>query len=250
MEPPANVEDFTGTALFRTTQWSMVAGVSDKNPDRRSECLNWLMGRYWKPVYAYLRRFGGLDKMDAEDLTQEFFTFLLQRDVIERARKNTAKFRTYLKAVLKNFRIDRHRMGRRIKRGGGNRVLSLDLTEQDERWISEEAREMQPEEILDGMWARTILDRALRRVRESLTARGRAEDWKMFEFYMGQGGEFRPATYREVAERFKMNEWNVWKRLTRVLEQLKNQLREGIAETVSTPDDVEEEFEALSELLR
>lgn len=239
-----------GSEIFHTTQWSRVVGVNDADPARRRECFDFLIERYWKPVYAYLRRIHGLNPTEAEDLAQEFFAFLLERDVVERARREVAKFRTYLKTCLRNFLYDTRRKEGRIKRGGDRKIVSLDLTDADERWIKEEAPRLHPDDVLDRMWARAVLERSLRRLRAMMAEEGRAEEWRLFEHYMGRDGETDGATYKEVAERFGLSEWNVWKRLTRALERLKTLMREEIAETVSEPDQVEEEFEAMSALLK
>lgn len=43
---------------FASTRWTQVLGVRTDSDERRQALLNELLGRYWKPVYSYLRRKG------------------------------------------------------------------------------------------------------------------------------------------------------------------------------------------------
>jgi hypothetical protein len=63
---------------FRNTSWTIVlrARASAK------EALGELIRVYWKPVYFFVRRRGNAVEQ-AKDLTQSFFTFLLERDFLK-----------------------------------------------------------------------------------------------------------------------------------------------------------------------
>jgi hypothetical protein len=61
--------------------------------------LNRFIVLYWKPVFYFLRARGqGLHQ--AEDLTQAFFTRLLERDWVRRADPQRGRFRTFLLTLL------------------------------------------------------------------------------------------------------------------------------------------------------
>jgi hypothetical protein len=62
---------------FQTTHWSLVLGAGHAETRQRS--LTLLCERYWMPLYAFLRR-AGYASHDAQDLTQAFFTMLLEVD--------------------------------------------------------------------------------------------------------------------------------------------------------------------------
>jgi RNA polymerase sigma-70 factor (ECF subfamily) len=47
------------------------------------EALEKLCGRYWAPLYAFIRR-QGESPHDAQDLTQAFFTRLFEKDYVWR----------------------------------------------------------------------------------------------------------------------------------------------------------------------
>src|SRR5262249_18458052 len=67
------------SAAFPETQWSQLIQLHDPASPRRQEILEGLAFRYWKPVYHYIRVLRPISAVDAEDLTQQFFTTLLQR---------------------------------------------------------------------------------------------------------------------------------------------------------------------------
>ena len=104
---------------FPETVWSSLVGAAGpKGPDRE-KALEELASLYWRPVYKYIRTAGGATIEDAKDLTQEFFGYLLQADVLAKYDRERARFRTFLKAVLGNFLSTTRRDANRLKRGGG-----------------------------------------------------------------------------------------------------------------------------------
>jgi RNA polymerase sigma-70 factor (ECF subfamily) len=69
---------------------------------RAHEALEVLCRAYWFPIYVYVRRKGyGPD--DAEDLTQEFFAQLIEKQSLRLADREKGRFRTFLLAVLDYF---------------------------------------------------------------------------------------------------------------------------------------------------
>src|SRR5207249_387877 len=67
-----------GQARFATTSWSVVAAAQDPASPLARDALASLCDSYWYPLYAYIRR-QGHSADQAEDLTQEFFTRLLEQ---------------------------------------------------------------------------------------------------------------------------------------------------------------------------
>lgn len=80
---------------------------------------------YWYPLYAYVRRWGHSPE-EAQDLTQEFFARMLAKDYLARADPQKGKFRSFLLAGLKNLLCDELDKAGRVKRGGGQTVISFD----------------------------------------------------------------------------------------------------------------------------
>ena len=76
--------------------------VAQSDGRRAQEALAKLCRTYWYPLYAYVRR-RGYSAPDAQDLTQDFFTKLLERSSLARATPELGKFRSYLLTAMKHF---------------------------------------------------------------------------------------------------------------------------------------------------
>jgi len=57
--------------------------------------LEKLCHTYWFPLYAFARRQGN-NPEDAQDLTQDFFARLLEKNYLAKADPDRGKFRTFL----------------------------------------------------------------------------------------------------------------------------------------------------------
>src|SRR4051812_8890459 len=92
---------------FAPTQWSVVlaAGRSQANPEVAQAALAQLCHTYWAPLYTFVRS-RGQSPHDAQDLTQSFFAYLIERKIYTRADRLKGKFRSFLLASLKNFLSD------------------------------------------------------------------------------------------------------------------------------------------------
>src|SRR6266478_5441650 len=66
-------------AVFATTHWSVVVQAGEVESPQTSEALAQLCNTYWYPLYVYVRR-KGYAAHDAQDLTQEFFARLIERE--------------------------------------------------------------------------------------------------------------------------------------------------------------------------
>ena len=83
MSSPALDPALNNAQWFATTHWSVVLAARDGDSPAASEALNDLCRAYWPPLYAFIRR-QGHDAAEAQDLTQEFFARLLERDYLTR----------------------------------------------------------------------------------------------------------------------------------------------------------------------
>src|SRR5215472_9486611 len=80
---------------FTTTHWSVVLAAKTGDGARAQEALEQLCRTYWPPIYGYIRR-DGYTTEDAQDLTQEFFARLLERNYLEHLQDQRGKFRSFL----------------------------------------------------------------------------------------------------------------------------------------------------------
>ena len=122
-----------GAAQFTNTHWSVVLAAREDDSTQASAALEKLCRAYWYPLYAFIRR-QGASAHDAQDVTQAFFAHLLKIDFLRGVAPAKGKFRSFLLASLKNFLADERDRAAALKRGGGQKILSLD---DDTAWFED-----------------------------------------------------------------------------------------------------------------
>jgi RNA polymerase sigma-70 factor (ECF subfamily) len=196
-----------------------------------------LAQRYWKPVYCWLRAAFAKQSEDAKDLTQAFFAWLLERDLLTKYEPARSSFRTYLKGVLRNFAGNEHQTAHRLKRGGTARVLPIDVAALDAVDPGTD-----PDRAFDRLWMNDVVDRAVARVRERFAAAGRPEAFRAFEAHDLTPDGNAP-TYAEVAERLGVKESDVRNWLFEVREQIRLAARADLGESSGDADAFREEWD-------
>ena len=232
--------------VFATTHWSVVLAAREGQETQATAALEKLCRTYWYPLYAFLRR-QGHSAEDAQDLTQGFFAHLLARDFLKGLSKENGRFRAFLLASLKNFLSDQWDKNRALKRGGGQKLLSLDEAAASERYQLEPADQLSPDRIYERRWALTLLDQAMARLREEFTAAGKADLFDVLRQF--QGDELAATTGVEAAARLGMPENTFKSHLHRFRQRYRELLCEEVAQTVATPSEVEEELRHLKAVL-
>jgi RNA polymerase sigma-70 factor (ECF subfamily) len=227
---------------FPETVWSSVLAEpgSPDHPAARERFFT----LYWRPVYKFIRTAGRASIEDAKDLTQEFFGYFLEGNLLAKYREEKGRFRSFLKGVLRRFLSEARRDGAAQKRGGGKPLLSLDVTElETERFVSEKGA-MTPDEIFDRQWARDVLMESLADLRRALTAEGKGECLRVYEAY-----ELSPAqeerSYGELGRALGLTEHQVKNHLDAARERLERIVRERLARGVSSPRELADEMNDL-----
>src|SRR5688572_30669103 len=87
---------------FTTTHWSVVLAAGHSSGPGARQALEKLCASYWFPLYAFIRR-QGHNPHDAQDLTQQFFVWLIEHKQLSAAGMEHGKFRSFLLAMLKHF---------------------------------------------------------------------------------------------------------------------------------------------------
>ena len=80
---------------FNTTLWTEVMLAGETASPESAAALESLCRAYWYPLYAFVRR-QGHDAHSAQDLTQSFFSELLQKRSLNALDRAKGKFRSYL----------------------------------------------------------------------------------------------------------------------------------------------------------
>jgi DNA-directed RNA polymerase specialized sigma24 family protein len=236
---------------FFTTHWSLIQNAHSLDETRRNLALNQLLGRYWKPVYCYLRR-KGYDNDSAKDLTQDFFQeVVLGRELVVQADQSSGKFRTLLLTALGRYVVDKHRRNTAEKRAPKEGLIALD--DQELPGLPADHRQADPEEAFHYAWAASLLDEVLAQVQAECEQDGKAVYWQLFKQRVVtpvlDGAEPVPlprlcAQYNIEGESTASNMIvTVKRRFRKVLEQ---RLQEHVEDENDVPQELNELIEVLS----
>jgi RNA polymerase sigma-70 factor (ECF subfamily) len=228
--------------VFATTLWTVVLAAGDPNHPDAAAALDRLCRTYWYPVYAYVRRKGRM-AAEAEDLTQEFFSRLLSRGFPVGVQREGGKFRSYLLRALDHFLINEWRRDNSAKRGGGTKTFSLDGVDADARYRLEPADVATSDSLYDRRWATTVLDAVRERLRQEYARQGKEALFAALEPCLTGGEDLLP--YAELMARLDLKASALKMAVHRLRKRFGELLREEIAQTVATTDEIENEIREL-----
>jgi RNA polymerase sigma factor (sigma-70 family) len=227
--------------MFATTRWSLVAAARDPSAPDARQALADLCGLYWYPVYAYVRR-REHDHHRALDLTQGFFARLLEKHDLASADRARGRFRSFLLAACQHYLVNQHDHETARKRGGGRAHVPLPFGDAAGRFASEPAHSDTPEKEFDRRWALELLARAVDGLRAEYAESGRAKLFDALKECLTGGAGVNHAG---LAEQLGMTAGAVKVAIHRLRQRYRDRLRALIAETVASPDEVDEEIRDL-----
>ena len=229
-----NSPDVISDPVFATTRWSQVLHAGRNDSPQASQALNELCRVYWYPLYAYVRR-QGFDVHTAQDLTQEFFAKLLEKNYLSIADRKRGRFRWFLLTAFKCFLANEWDRARAQKRGGGAKPLSLDEMTAEERYRHEPADTMSADQIYDRRWALDLLDRAREKLRPDYGSGDKAQRFACLEQFLPGG---QPASSQaECGQTLGLTENAVKQEVHRMKKRFGELLREEVAHIVAHPDE-------------
>lgn len=245
-------EKTTTPGAFVTTRWSVILSGADSECEERQTrtALAELCRIYWRPIFFFITR-RGYSSEDAEDLTQDFFARILQDGWLQKADPARGRFRSLLLKSLQNFLNDAADRTNARKRGGDVSFVSWDpwLAESpSEFMLPREAFNSWPaERVFDADWAATVVERALRRLREECESKGRLRVFQALSPYLS--AERDDLSYATLAGKLHVPETTVKKLLYRTRQRYRFLLRDEVAQTVADSADVENELRYLCSAL-
>jgi len=231
---------------FPETVWSSLLEKAGPPTPEKGAAMNRLAEIYWRPVYKFIRTEGRSTIEDAKDLTQEFFGYLLDGDVLTKYDRSKGRFRSFLKGVLRNFLSVERRDASRLKRGGGQRIVSLDVAGLETPEFLAERSRSTPEQMFDRQWASEILAESLAELRRRLAEEGRTTYVRVYEAYMGITplGTAEP-TYAELGRHFALSEQQVKDHLSYARGRLERIVRDRLAPRVASARELSDEINDL-----
>jgi RNA polymerase sigma factor (sigma-70 family) len=219
---------------FPPTHWSLVLNAGDRTSPEADEALERLCRTYRQPVLAFLRH-QGIDPSNAEDLAQEFFSSLIRRNSLARVAPERGRFRSYLKACLRYFLIDHFRATR---------------SEPEKDWIQlhdsavcDPSSGSNPVDALDHEWAEHVLHLAYQRLEGSYRDPSDRSWFESLRPFLSE--DPAPGDYARLASTLNLPPNTIAKRVQRLREELDDQIRAELLDTVGTPAEVEREIRAL-----
>jgi RNA polymerase sigma-70 factor (ECF subfamily) len=223
---------------FRTTQWSLVVRAASAEGSGQQAALADLCRAYWYPVYVFIRR-RGFDAGESEDLTQDFFSELLdKRGLLETADPTRGRFRTYLLAGVKHHLSKHRRRQAAEQRGGKVHTLSVDWMGAEQRYATEPVDGWTADAIFHRRWALTLLEQVLARLSEHYAAHGRGEWFERLRPYLTTDDQ--PA-YADLAETLGTTPSAVRVAVHRLRKHYREALEAEIRSTVGESDSTEDE---------
>lgn len=234
--------------MFATTRWTLVlsAANSGSNELNARNALAELCQTYWRPIFSFVCR-RGYSTEDAQDLTQDFFVMILETHWLQHADRERGRFRSLLLTSLQNFLKNATKKNHAQKRGGGVKFVSWDdwMAEAPSQLsISAEAIESLPaERLFELRWAATVVEQALRRLREECEHKGRLRVFDVLSGYLT--AERAQASYANLSATLGVPETAVKKQLHNMRQRYRWLLRDEVAHTIDNPADVDDEIRYL-----
>jgi len=201
---------------------------------------------YWYPLYAYVRRLGH-DVHSAQDLTQEFFYKLLEKNYVGQADRRRGKFRWFLLTAFKCFLANEWDRIRAQKRGGGQEPIALDALTAEQRYSLEPVDRFSADQIYERRWALDLLESARSQLREEYIENGKADRFEWLSEFLP--GDKAGATYAEIGPKLGLNENAIKQEVHRMRKRFGELLRAEISRTVAHPDEINEEIRYLIDVV-
>ena len=252
MTPETAISSGQPPDRFATTRWSVVLSCADSKASTQTvrNALAQLCQMYWRPIFAFVCR-SGHSIEDAQDLTQDFFLMLLEGHLLERADPDRGRFRSLLLKALKNFLNDARDKRRARKRGGDVQFVRWD------EWMAElpsqlsisarDAENWPPDKIFDVRWAATVVEHALGRLGEECERRGRRRVFDVLSSCLA--AEREDVSYSTFSKTLGIPETAVKRLVHQLRKRYRMLLREEVADTVETREEVDNELRYLCAVL-
>ncbi len=218
----------------------MVLAAGEADSSRSRLALAALCEAYWFPVYAFLRR-QGCTVDEARDLAQGYFLQLLEKGFLKEVRPEAGRFRSFLLVSVKHFLSNALDRERARKRGGGVSPLPFEFDAAEGKYAMDPADgALTPDRLFERQWAMAVLERAMQSLREDSVRSGDAARFDLLKLYLT--GEEPAVPYRQVAADLGLSESAVKVAVHRMRVRFGQVLREVVAETVVSPEEIDDEI--------
>lgn len=238
--------EFGGRRRFVTTQWSLVLVAAKRDSAEAEDALARLCDMYWYPVFAFVRR-QVRSAEEAEDLTQGFFTRLIEKGDIGDADASRGRFRTFLLTACQRFLLNERDRMLALKRGGGRPPLPIDLVAAESRYQRALADTDTPERIYERQWWLTLLASVLADLRAEYVAAGNEASFDRLKAFLTMPDD--AGTHADAARELNLTVAAIKSAVHRLRLRYREALRRRLADTVESPQDIDDEMHFMARTL-
>jgi RNA polymerase sigma factor (sigma-70 family) len=250
----------TGGGQFPPTHWSAVLAARSDDPAERSRALDLLISAYWKPVYKYIRIRWNKPREDAQDLTQEFFTRVIEKGFFDRYDPAKARLRTFVRVCVDGTVANEAKAAGRLKRGGDAVHIPLDfdsaetelgcagapfVTQGKPAAVREIASPDSMEEFFEKEWVRSLFSLAVETLRGECDRRGKPIHFRLFEIYDLEDGGGERTSYDDLARDFGIAVTDVTNHLSFARREFRRIALEKLREICASEDEFRREGRAI-----
>ena len=202
------------------------------------DALGELAGRYWYPVYIYIRRCGHAPDA-ASQLARRFLQQLLQ-ELSEPAQHPQGHYRNYLLARLHTFLAG----DQAVIADEDQLTVPPDL---ETRYRQDQLEALSPEQSYQRGFALQVLHRTLRRLRSEAQQTGHLAMYEQLEPFLGRdpvAGE-----YQQIAARLESRPLTAVVALKRLRQRFRELAADELVDTVASASDLAAEQDELFAVL-
>ncbi len=230
--------------LFPNTQWTLVARLHADDSDVSARALNELCTQYHFPLYCLIRK-RGFAHHDAQDALHDFLAKILRLESFKEMAQQKGRLRSFLSMALMNFLSSRNKNESRRTRteiSVHDESFQLD-PELENRYLLEASdANAAPDVLFDRQWCAQLLQRVLTQLEAAYRAKGRVRIYITLQPVLLNGGSLCGHDVSKLAGDLKVSEGALRAKLSRLLQDYRKLLIHEVRQTVSHPEDVEDEL--------
>ncbi|HXI14425.1 MAG TPA: sigma-70 family RNA polymerase sigma factor [Thermoanaerobaculia bacterium] len=227
---------------FATTQWTLVLAAGKRGSPEAEEALARLCSLYWYPIFAFVRRHGH-SLEEAQDLTQSFFTRLIEKEDFAAADRDRGRFRTFLLTACQHFLLNEHDRRHAIKRGGHSAAIPIDIATAEERYQRSLMHAETPERLYQRQWCLTLLASVLDTVQGNYRSAGNDRLFERLRGFLTM--DDAAGTHADAADDLGMTPAAVKVAVHRLRRRYRDALLRRVAETVDSDEAIDDEIRYL-----
>lgn len=231
---------------FPATRLSALQALKDGRSEQKTHAYDLIVAAYWKPVYKYIRIRWNQGRENAQDLTQSFFTKVLEKGFFAEYNPARARFRTFLRICLDRHIGQELESNARQKRGGDATILSLNYDAVEHELHQSSSPPVSPDAYFEQEWVRALLDSAILTLKRQCEASERTIHFRLFSMYDLEQTEITETlSYQMLADRFDLSLTDVTNYLASARREFRTVVLERIRQLTGSDEEFREEVRSL-----